>query len=245
MNLIVIALLIAMIVGGSLAFAVSVSRYYDANQDTIVDLPELFRSRDALWQYDHDPSKPHAELTAGDCSDGYIDVLRVLSDSRTCMDLAALLVGKLRETYIGPVHWVVGSDHAGATLSFCVAYLLGARHDFTEKFDDGHEKRQDWRRMRIGHNEIVLQVEEMVTTTTTLERVRAGLRVAHPEYPIMFAPVTLTLVNRSPFTEYEGAPLIAGLNVTFNQWKPAECPLCKTGSLPLKPKKNWEKFSQK
>lgn len=201
----------------------------------------IFAYYDAIWRHDGNMRKPHAELTSGRCSDGFIDVLRVLSHTRLCMSAASELVTKLRDVYPGPVDWVVGADHAGATLSFAVAFLLDARHDFTEK--DATGKLQQWKRMTIAPDKIVLQVEEMVTTATTLDRVRTGLAEGHPDYPLTYAPATLTLVNRSSYTAYHGEPLISALWTYFNEWEPNDCPLCQAGSPKLRPKANWHKFS--
>ena len=67
--------------------------------------------------------------------------------------------------------WVIGSDHAAATLSFEVARQFGVKHDFTQK---GSGKSQVWNRFDIHPDETVLQVEELVTTSLTLDEVRKG-----------------------------------------------------------------------
>jgi orotate phosphoribosyltransferase len=155
--------------------------------------------------------------------------------------LASQLVRKLRKQYDGPVDWVIGSDHAGATLSFAVAAQLMAQHDFTEK---GEGKTQVWKRLSIQSGEIVLQVEELITTTGTLQAVREGIRAGNP-HPVSFAPLSLVLVHRSNIYEFEGTPIVYVEHYDINSWAPEECPLCAGGSERLRPKQNWAKLTGK
>ncbi|MFA4845528.1 MAG: hypothetical protein WC654_03150 [Patescibacteria group bacterium] len=100
------------------------------------EIRHIFEACDALWIHKGDPRTPHAELTSGKCSNGFVDVLRVLRYTNLCQLMADQLVQRLHEQRGGVVDWVIGSDHAGATLSFAVASLLNAQHDFTEKGPD-------------------------------------------------------------------------------------------------------------
>jgi len=206
---------------------------------TTAEFRHIFETCDALWLHSGDPEAPHAELTNGDCSNGFIDTLRVLRYSNLCEIMAQQLVRKLRKEYEGKVDWVIGSDHAGATLSFAVAAKLMAQHDFTEK---GEGKTQVWKRFAIEPEEIVLQVEELITTTGTLRAVREGIRLGtiqnHP-HPVSFAPLSLVLVHRSNIFEFEGEPIIYMEHYDIQSWTPEECPLCARGSRRLRPKKNW------
>ncbi|MDD5567061.1 MAG: hypothetical protein PHH01_02605 [Patescibacteria group bacterium] len=188
-----------------------------------------------------DPNIPHALLTKGGHSNGFINTLVVLSYTNLCHILAHQLVNRIRRAYDGPINWVVGSDHAGAALSHSVAFILNARHDFTEKGPDGT---QVWRRHRIPAGEIVLQVEELMTTSGTLMAVRNGIRAGNPE-PVTLAPVVGVLVHRSDVTEIEDTPVISTFHFDITNWTPEGCPLCPIGSKALPPKKIWEQFVAK
>ncbi|OQB19290.1 MAG: orotate phosphoribosyltransferase [Parcubacteria group bacterium ADurb.Bin192] len=215
------------------------------------DFDHIFRQCDALWLHSGDPKAPHAELTSGKCSNGFVDVLRVLRYTNLCSILAEQLLDQL----IGAMHqtvsmadkqipyfeWVVGSDHAGATLSFALAQLVGAQHDFTEK---GPDKTQVWKRFDIEQQEPILQVEELVTTTGTLQAVRDGLRRGHA-HPLRFFPAVLTLVHRSKVYEFEGSPIIYLRHYDIETWAPDTCPLCAQGSKRLRPKQNWAELTGK
>lgn len=200
----------------------------------------IFEACDAMWLHDGDPSKPHAKLTSGKCSNGFINTLQVLSYTNLCQIMAGQIFRELRERHDGAIDWVVGSDHASATLSYQLAALLGCRHDFTEKEVDRAtgEKTQVWKRFQIKPGEVVLQVEELVTTAKTLLQVREALRAGNDE-PVDFAPLALTLVHRSECVEIEGDPIRYGGHWDIHTWDQSECPLCKEGSKPLKPKHNW------
>lgn len=201
---------------------------------------QMFEARDAMWFHNGDPKMPHGELTSGQCSDGFINTLGALCDTQLCEMMADYMVEKVREVYQGPVDWVVGSDHAGATLSYAVAVRLKAKHDFTEKGDD---KTQLWKRHTIKKGEVVLQVEELVTTLGTLKAVREGIQRDNPQ-PVTFAPLVATLIHRSPSYEFENAPIVQGAHFDIRTWDEKDCPLCKAGSKRLKPKKNWEELTR-
>ncbi len=206
------------------------------------DVTRILEQRDALWIHSGNPKDPHAELTSGKCSDGFVDVLRALRYTDDCMLLAEGLVTLLRKNYSGPVDWVVGSDHAGAALSHSVAILFHAKHDFTEKKEelgDGEMvKEQLWRRFEIKPGDMVLQVEDLITTTGTLLRVRQGIRAGNHS-SVRFVPFSLVLVHRSDVYEIEGEPILYLAHYDIRTWEPADCPLCRAGSKRLRPKKSW------
>ena len=199
------------------------------------EICHIFRACDALWLHNGDPRAPHAELTSGKCSNGFVDVLRVLRYTNLCLLMADQLERKMRRQYNGVIDWVIGSDHAGATLSFAVAASMRAQHDFTEK---GPDKTQVWKRFEILPGETVLQVEELVTTTGTLQAVRRGIRGGN-HFRVEFAPVVATLVNRSSITEFDGNPIVHMVHFDIQSWTPEECPLCAAGSPRVRPKQNW------
>jgi orotate phosphoribosyltransferase len=211
---------------------------------------------EALWLHSGDPKAPHAELTSGKCSDGFVDVLRALRYTNVC-DILAYHMTHAIEAKGGEIDnndeanamsysslgWVIGSDHAGAVFSHDVARWLGAKHDFTEKSGpDG--KQQIWKRFAISSGETVLQVEELMTTAQTLMAVREGIRKGNP-IPVRFAPVVGVLVHRSDVYEIEGAPVVYLAHYDISVWNPEECPLCAAGSKRLRPKQNWAELTRK
>lgn len=203
----------------------------------------IFEKCGALWLHSGNPLAPHAELTSGKCSDGFIDTLRVLKYSNLRSIFALQLARKIRRYYDGPIDWVVGSDHAAATFSSRVSEYLYAQDDFTAKVpNDEKIKTQAWKRFDIEPEEVVLQVEELVTTTITLAAVRYGIRETMGN-EVKFAPIVATLIHRSNEYELEGNPIIFLAHFDINVWDPKDCPLCAGGSKRVKPKTNWAELT--
>ncbi|MCX7047099.1 MAG: hypothetical protein NTX50_16630 [Candidatus Sumerlaeota bacterium] len=168
------------------------------------EFEEMLRVAEAFWLYSGNPADPHAGMTSGRHTNGYIDVLRLLSYSNICLAAAQAMALKIRAEYHGPIDWVIGSDHAGAALAQNVAVWLGARSDFTEK---GPDKSQLWKRFQIKKGEVVLQVEELMSTALTFGEVRKGIRTGNVE-PVTFAPVAGVLVHRSDVWEFDGTKIV-------------------------------------
>lgn len=226
----------------------TIAELKNINKDTLaehtisdMEIRHVFELCDALWLHSGNPADPHAELTSGKCSDGFIDSLRALRYSYLCQFLADQLIKKLNAKYsqLPLPDWVIGSDHAGAAFSHSVALILQAQHDFTEK---GEGKTQFWKRFDIKPEETVLQVEELITTTSTLQAVREGIRAGNSS-PVTFAPVSLTLIHRSSIYEFENAPILYLAHYDITVWNPSDCPLCAQGSKRVRPKQNWKELS--
>lgn len=212
---------------------------------------------DALWIHSGEPKDPHAVTTLGKCTNGFIDTLRALRHTNLCHLLALSMANQLVEHFPGyhrlkyPPSWVIGSDHAGATVSHSMAYWLGAMHDFTEKGPVVDKKKtQRWSRFEILPGEWVLQAEELITTTATLGAVRQAIRVGNQQLgivsPVQFVPVVSALVHRSDQYEFEGGPILSQAHYDIKTWEKEECPLCAQGSERIEePKKHWARLTGK
>ena len=203
------------------------------------EFDHIFKLANAIWRHSGNPAHPHAELVTGRCSNGYIDVLRVLKWTNLCQIFAEQMAKKIREVYRGPIDWVIGSDHAGAVFSHSVAIYLRAQHDFTEK---GPNKIQIWRRFTIRPGEVVLQAEEITTDGFTLRAVREGIMAGNPN-EVVFAPVAAVLTYRpnvgAELSGIEDSSIVYFRHYDMRTWNTDECPLCAAGSERLRPKQNW------
>jgi len=222
--------------------------YWDIRERELTkeEITHLLVLCDALWLHSGNPKDPHVELNSGRYSNGFVDVLRALRYTRLCELLAHQMVRqiekKLREFERDiVVEWVVGSDHAGAAFSHSVATWMGAQHDFTEK---GFVGEQDWRRFVIKPDEVILQVEELMTTARTLLVVREGIRIGNP-HTVTFAPLVAVLVHRSHVYEIDETPVVYLVHYDIAVWDPENCPLCAEGSERLRPKQQWLKLTGK
>jgi orotate phosphoribosyltransferase len=195
----------------------------------------------ALWLHNGDTTLPHAELTSGKCSNGYVNTPLLLEYTNIAMILAENMARIFRETGTDQPDWVIGSDHAAATFSAFVAYQLGAKHEFTVKTGPKGEF-QRWERKTILPGEVVLQVEELAATTATFQRVRDGI-VAGNKYSASFSDVSAVLVHRAPSFEHAGKPIIYFRHYDIESWDPEGCPLCAVGSKRVRPKENWTELT--
>ncbi|MDP3964323.1 MAG: phosphoribosyltransferase [bacterium] len=217
------------------------SEHFAGRHLSEAEIGHIFGLCEAMWFHSGNPEHPHAELTAGGCSDGFIDTLRVLRYTNLCQLFGVKLLEKIRERYNGAIDWVIGSDHAGADLSHSVAIGANAQHDFTVK---GPEKTQQWKRLTIAPDEVVLQVEELMTTASTLKAVRQGIRDGNP-HPVRFAPVVGVLIHRSDVTVFEDRPVTAYAHYDIQTWSgPDVCPLCQAGSKRIRPKEHWVELAR-
>ena len=206
---------------------------------------DIYRGYDAVWFFDHsgDPKAPHAELTSGRCSDGYINSAPVLADPRMATLLAAELIQRLASRSIGEVTWVVGSAYAAITFSYEVARQLGVRHGFVEK-DPKNSKMMLWQRLTIPRNALVLRCEELITTLGTTREVQTAVAAGNAE-SVFFHPVIATAVWRPALlADPAGENIVALIRRSIQSWKPEECPLCRQGSPRYRPKSHWKELTR-
>ncbi len=189
----------------------------------------------AVWQHSGDARAPHVVLRSGKHSDGFIDTLRYLSGVGNLLtaadELSDLLRKSVRPEYPRIV-WVFGSPMAGIPLAVAVAQSIRAeRVAFTEKKGD----KELICRYDVAPGETVLLIEEMTTTGQTPQRAADAILARNPEANIL--PWVGAFLRRCPSTTPElhdreivslvGLP---ELEIRFNEWYKASCPLCIAGS---------------
>ncbi len=200
----------------------------------------------AYWyfNYEGDPTRPHALLTAGNHSDGFVDCLKLLKYPKVMQIVATQLIQLMRsneqiggQQNMSLVSWVFGSPMAGITLAYEMARQLEARHGFTEK---GADDSKVQKRFEIDSHHLVLLAEELITTLHTARQQRAVIQNIHGD-PANFIPTLGVFFNRSGETTFDGWPIISIIEQKITNWTPEECPLCKKGSEAIRPKtkENW------
>jgi len=211
------------------------------------ELPEkLLEICEAIWTYQGNPGEPHALLTFGKHSDGYINLSAVLQFPNLCEILAKSLIEKLKKAGIDlkRVDAVASSSYAAITLGQEVARQLKAMFVFTEK----EQKEQKWSgRFKLPKKARLLQVEEIISTLSTTRKVKEAILAQNPNVNFLEKEgktIVATVVHRPeklPKT-YSDYHVIALIEKEIHVWEPNECPLCKKGSQVLKAKPNWERF---
>ncbi|MCZ7647962.1 MAG: orotate phosphoribosyltransferase [Planctomycetota bacterium] len=203
----------------------------------MVDWLDEFKRAGAVWLHGGDPVRPHAELTSGLHSDGFVNCTfvtqrpnllnRILRDERG-------LAGKLPNER---ADWVIGSAFGAIAFAHAVAERLETRAGFTEKDGDG----MALKRFELKPRETVLVVEDVISTGGSTLKTIAGLRAAGGE-TLKLLPMVLCLVNRSGQTELGGFAIKSLLELSITSWDPKACPLCAKGSPALRPKTHWKEL---
>lgn len=208
---------------------------------------------DAGWMHSGDPKDPHAELTSGLCSNGFFDCLRVLKNVKLSEILAQQLALRLvdaamKDGQFPGVKWVIGSPMAAITFAHDVARAIQSPNSFFLEKDqkDPTGKRLLWKRVAIGEDEPVLQIEELITTAGTTNEAERAIREGNPN-PVKFVPYIGALIHRPSqmVEEYGGRKVVALISKEIWAVSPSECPLCAKGSKRLRPKTNWKELTGK
>lgn len=204
-----------------------------------------YERANAVWffNYNGDPKAPHAELTSGLCSDGYVNSAPVLADPKVVEILTKELVSRFPGRNVGKVDWVVGSAYAAITFSYEVARQLGAHHGFVEK-DPVIPNKMVWSRLTIPAGASVLQCEELITTLGTAMEVRRTIQEGNSE-PVFFLPDVATIIYRPARLQGGQIDVIALIRRGVKTWESNNCPLCARGSERLRPKQNWVRLTGK
>lgn len=222
-------------------------KFYRGREMTEKEILKLFHLCDAFWMHDGDPAKPHAELTSGRCSNGFIDCLRVLQYRNLSQILADQLASKSEKVIHSTIQVTIGSPMAGIYFADDLGEALGAPiRMFVEK-DPKNPGKMLWNRIRLHPEHRVLQVEELTTTSKTLMAVCEAVNAGNGA-PVNWLPYVAILVHRPPklpVTHYGNRQVIALIEKEIWAVDPAECPLCAAGSKRLRPKQNWAELTGK
>ena len=199
-----------------------------------------FKRYGAIWLHNGDPRAPHALLTSGLHSNGFVNATAI-----TCR---ADLMEEILESPNGlaphieearGAQWVIGSAMGAITLAHATAARLRCRSGFTEKEGD----RMVLSRFHISPGEKVLLVEDVVTTGGSTLKTFAAVAGEGAE----ILPFVVALVNRSGTNSLRSESgrtleIRSLLTLDIQTWKPEDCPLCRKGSVALRPKSCWDEL---
>jgi orotate phosphoribosyltransferase len=184
-------------------------------------------------------------------SNGFFNSERVMEDpmllDHAAQDLVALLQSELFP--LAPLNRVVGPAMGAITLAHDLARNISITRGgkpclrgYAEKATVGNERRMEFGRAGPRTSELVLPCEDVLTTGGSVESMLDAVASAGA----LAVPFVLVLVNRSGLTSIAGHRIIALIERHLPIWKPNECPLCKEGSVALRPKgeENWKQLLQ-
>lgn len=201
----------------------------------MTDWKKVFQEKGAIWIHDGNPQRPHALLTSGLHSDGFVNCTFITQQPVLLQRIVSSPDGLSRLLPTEKIDWVIGSAFGAITLGFSVALEVGTRAGFTEK--DGESMKLS--RFSVSSSDRVLVVEDTISTGgSILKTMDAVVRAGIPEDNVL--PFIVCLVNRSEKTELAGKEIRALLTLQIHSWKPEECPLCRSGSQAVRPKTHWK-----
>jgi orotate phosphoribosyltransferase len=166
----------------------------------------------------------HFILSSGLHSNRYIQCALVLQHPRAAEQLGSELAARLR--HLG-ASVVAAPALGGILVAHEVARALGVRAIFTERQEGAMTLRRGF---NLAAGEPTLVVEDVLTTgLSTRETIQC---VEQAGGKVLGAGA---LIDRSGGTVDLGLPRAALLTLQIQNYDPAECPLCKSGSPAVKP----------
>lgn len=196
---------------------------------------QIFQDHGAIWIHDGKPARPHALLTSGLHSDGFVNCTLVTQHATLLQRIVSAPDGLAPKLPKEKVDWVIGSAYGAVTLAYAVGLQLHARSGFTEKDGEGMKLS----RFEISPTDKVLVVEDTISTGgSTLKTIEGIQKAGVPAGNIL--PYIICLVNRSGSDALAGRELRPLIKTDIHTWKAEECPLCKSGSQAVRPKSHWK-----
>jgi orotate phosphoribosyltransferase len=166
----------------------------------------------------------HFILSSGLHSNRYIQCALVLQHPRAAEQLGSELAARLR--HLG-ASVVAAPALGGILVAHEVARALGVRAIFTERQEGGMTLRRGF---SLAAGELALVVEDVLTTgLSTRETIQC---VEQAGGKVLGAGA---LIDRSGGTLDLGLPRAALVTLEIQNYDPADCPLCKSGSPAVKP----------
>lgn len=172
--------------------------------------------------------KGHFLLSSGLHSNRYLQCALVLQHPAVAARLCAELAAKARaDAAIGSIDLVIAPALGGVIVAHEVARALGVRALFTERQESAMTLRRGF---QIAPGERCFVVEDVVTTGGSTREVMAVVEALGGK-----TVGAGSLIDRSGGAVDLGVPRHALAVLEVPTYKPEECPMCKEGSVAIKP----------
>ena len=99
----------------------------------MTDWKSIFTDRGAVWIHDGAPQRPHALLTSGMHSDGFVNCTKITQEPALLQRILTSDDGLKPRLPAEKVDWVIGSALGAVTIAYAIAAALNAKAGFTEK----------------------------------------------------------------------------------------------------------------
>ncbi|MFN0120597.1 MAG: orotate phosphoribosyltransferase [Blastocatellia bacterium] len=171
----------------------------------------------------------HFLLSSGLHSNRYLQCALVLQNSATAEKLcAALAAGIAADPQTGKIDLVIAPALGGVLVAHEVARALGVRGLFTERND---QRVMNLRRgFQLAPGERAVVVEDVVTTGGSTREVMEVVQALGGQVAAVGS-----LIDRSGGNVDLGVPRHALATLAVPTYKPEECPMCREGSVAVKP----------
>src|SRR5512136_1115936 len=166
----------------------------------------------------------HFLLSSGLHSDRYLQSALVLQQPDIATKLCAALAARFKDLR---VEAVIAPALGGIFVSHETARALGVRALFAERVNGELMLRRGF---SIKPRERVLVVEDVITTGKSTRETIAVVRQAGGDVIAVGA-----LVDRSGGKAELGVPYQSLVTLDVPAYQPENCPMCRTGSTPIKP----------
>ncbi len=181
----------------------------------------------------------HFLLASGNHSKRYLQSAKVLEDPKRAELICNALATMIRESGL-KIDTVCAPALGGVLAGYELARSLGVRSIFVEKKEGGMELRRGF---EVAKGENILICEDIITTGGSAMKASQAIEALGAKV-VAFA----SLANRG-FCKREGSnieakpecklpsnvPFFALDDFTFEMYSPEECPMCKEGSVAIKP----------
>ena len=224
----------------------SVSRADNARLLTEEEIVYIAKTLNSYWEYDYEAAKQgrvgkHAELKSLRHSDGFF-VSRILLETPNIRAIIAYqLVLRFSQLGISAPNWVAGIPDGATLLGQDVAGFMYVSNIVEMKKENGKISMIS----AIAPDETLILVEDFCTRGTGFSEAVSEIVSKQPKVKIL--PYELAIINRGGLSKIEVKgigtfKIVAVATHHVNDYDPSECPLCKMGSISIKPKatdENW------
>ncbi len=209
------------------------------------EMIQIAKKMGAFWNYDYEAAAKgktgyHAELKSKRHSEGFFTSAILLKRKNIMALMADQLVMAIKKLGIPKPDYIAGIPKGATKLGREVAKRLGIKTVGLKKINGVIRVTG-----RIKKNSTLLLVEDFITRGTgTVEAAKSILAQLDAE----ILPFVVALLNRGGKRKLRidnslQLKIAALVNFRVRDWRAADCPLCKLGSLPIKPKAtktNWK-----
>jgi orotate phosphoribosyltransferase len=212
------------------------------------EILHVFTELGAFWRYDYEAADQgrmglHALLKSELHSDGFLYSMAALQHGNICKIMARNLVAMWKGSGLKNPDWVAGVPDGATQLGKDFAQFLRVKAAEMVKEEGKIQLVSD-----INPGETLLLVEDFCTRGTGFKEAVRDILSKQPDASIL--PIELVIINRGGLKEIDieevgKFKVVAAAEHRINDWPEEDCPLCKKGSKPIKPKatdENWERI---